>query len=442
MATLEDLKVGAAIRGILPDQSVTISSIQWYGGTALELTYKDATGRLGSTILYRSSEPELEVVHAGRPWSFDADGARLRLVSEAQRIRLAHLFDPLLAVHTSDIEPLPHQLTAVYGEMLTRQPLRFLLADDPGAGKTISQRMLFVELDEAGTQRHANYAPYLDYRPLCADEPAVEDFLALPQFAWIGVDLERRAQEYAIVHIVPEHLDEVKTRQLAYVAKARTAVRERLFKEISHWDHRAQELRLQEFAGKTNARLNSQEASRRAEEMTARLERRMQQLKLEEQISALPPVVLGASLVVPLGLVQRMTGKPVAANHPIETQLSAAAARAAVMAVERRLGFSPTDVETQKLGYDVLSGDAKGAQRFIEVKGRVAGADTITVTKNEILTSFNEPEKFILAMVEFLPGGGQRVRYLRQPFHTKPDFDAASVNYDFDALLARAGEPN
>src|SRR3989454_11012952 len=70
----------------------------------------------------------------------------LRLVPEAQRIRLAYLFDPLLAIHTSLVEPLPHQITGVYGEMLTRQPLRFLLADDPGAGKTIMAGLLIKEL--------------------------------------------------------------------------------------------------------------------------------------------------------------------------------------------------------------------------------------------------------------------------------------------------------
>ena len=69
-----------------------------------------------------------------------------RLVSEAQRIRLAHLFDPVLAVHTSVVDPLPHQITAVYEAMLPRQPLRFLLADDPGAGKTIMAGLLIKEL--------------------------------------------------------------------------------------------------------------------------------------------------------------------------------------------------------------------------------------------------------------------------------------------------------
>jgi hypothetical protein len=92
---------------------------------AIELTYKDSAGRLGNELIYRDREPMLSIAVAGRPWSFDADGHLLRLVSEAQRIRLAHLFDPYLAIHTSDVDPLPHQITAVYGEMLKRQPLRF-----------------------------------------------------------------------------------------------------------------------------------------------------------------------------------------------------------------------------------------------------------------------------------------------------------------------------
>lgn len=70
----------------------------------------------------------------------------MKVISEAVRIRLAYLFDPNIAVHTSLIEPLPHQITAVYGDMLKKQPLRFLLADDPGAGKTIMAGLLIKEL--------------------------------------------------------------------------------------------------------------------------------------------------------------------------------------------------------------------------------------------------------------------------------------------------------
>ena len=150
MSKLEELRPNAALRGILPDALVTVVGVQWFGSEAVELTYKTATGKVANELLYRHDEERIEVVEQGRPWSFDGDGALFRLVSEAQRIRLAHLFDPVLAVHTSDVMPLPHQITAVYEAMLPRQPLRFLLADDPGAGKTIMAGPADEGADRAG----------------------------------------------------------------------------------------------------------------------------------------------------------------------------------------------------------------------------------------------------------------------------------------------------
>ncbi len=153
MIQLEDLQPNAAVRGILPGSLVTVVSVRWFGSEALELTYKTPAGKVANELVYRADESRLEVVEQGRPWSFDGDGGLFRLVSEAHRIRLAHLFDPLLAVHTSLVEPLPHQITAVYEAMLPRQPLRFLLADDPGAGKTIMAGLLIKELIARGDLR-------------------------------------------------------------------------------------------------------------------------------------------------------------------------------------------------------------------------------------------------------------------------------------------------
>src|SRR5688500_545919 len=147
---LEDLQPNAAVRGILPDALITVVTVQWFGSEALELTYKTPAGRVAEEWLRRHDEPRVEVAQEGRPWSFDGEGSLFRLVSEAQRIRLAHLFDPVLAVHTSVVDPLPHQITAVYESMLPRQPLRFLLADDPGAGKTIMAGLLIKELIARG----------------------------------------------------------------------------------------------------------------------------------------------------------------------------------------------------------------------------------------------------------------------------------------------------
>jgi len=763
MIKLEQLQPGAAVRGIVPDALVVVVSVQWFGSEALELTYKTPPGKVANELLYRHDEPRLDLVEQGRPWGFDGDGSLFRLVSEAQRIRLAHLFDPVLAVHTSVVNPLPHQITAVYESMLPRQPLRFLLADDPGAGKTImagllikeaqkmsatvfggeikytkryrlgqllstltrhfllmtatphngkeadfqlfmalldgdrfegrfrdgvhvtdasdlmrrmvkeslarkalgghvfdvlgklqfagrslrdllieairygdqpdvrarlttvldhaldrghlrdlleeralahdamdvsrvcriredmeraearrlqphyiesffheafqrlggsakqreprryevthvpapvrnrdrligigepvlpryeriafekslvaphgqplaafvcpghplldsvidltlerhrdllkrgavlvderdagtwprvlfyiehtiqdasltrsgerrvvSRRMLYVELDAGGTTRHVHYAPYLDYRPLAKGEPGVDAILDRPECAWIDREIEKKAQGYAVAQVVPEHLKEVRDSKLKLIAKTEAAVKDRLTKEITYWDHRAEQLKLQEKAGRPNAKLNSGEARKRADNLQGRLQKRLEELKLEAQISPLPPVVLGGLLVVPLGLIAAMTGRSTASpSAPVDTQASAARARAVVMAIERNLGFEPADHEFEKLGYDVESRvPGTGKLRFIEVKGRITGATTITVTRNEILYSLNKPDDFILAIVEFREGDSHRVHYIRQPFQREPDFGVTSVNYGFAELLARAAEPS
>ena len=312
-----------------------------------------------------------------------------------------------------------------------------------GDRRIVSKRMLYVELDADGVTRHVHYAPYLDYRPLAEDNPGAESILDRPECAWIDRGLEKKAEGYAVANVVPGHLTEVRTSRLALFAKTEAAVKDRLTKEINYWDHRAEELKLQEQAGKTGARLNSGEARKRADMLQARLRNRLEELKLEAQISPLPPVVLGGLLVVPKGLINTMGGRESAdPRTAVNTQESAARARNIIMETERNLGFDPTDREFEKLGYDIESRvPDTGKLRFIEVKGRVSGASTITVTRNEILYSLNKPKDFILGIVEFHDDGGHHVRYVRQPFQREPDFGVTSVNYDFTELLARAEPP-
>lgn len=311
-----------------------------------------------------------------------------------------------------------------------------------GERRIVSKRMLYVEQDASGTVRHVQYAPYLDYRPLASDEPAVETILNRPESQWIDRELEQKTLGYAIANVVPEHLAEVRGRKLELIAKTEAAVKERLTKEITYWDHRAEELKLQEQAGKPNAKLNSGEARKRADLLQGRLQKRLEELKLEAQLSPLPPVVLGGLLVVPIGLIKAMAGQTATFTTPVDTQISAARARAIVMDIERSLGYEPTDREFEKLGYDIESRvPGTGKLRFIEVKGRVSGAPTITVTRNEILYSLNKPDDFILAIVEFTGEDTHQPHYLRQPFQREPDFGVTSVNYDFAELLQRSSAP-
>jgi len=135
---------------VIARDPVTVVDVRWHGNEAVELTFRQRDGVLGQRLLYRDDEPRLAIVVHGRAWSFDGDGVLFRLVSEAKRLELAHLFDPFLALSIATIEPLPHQVTAVYEDMLPRQPLRYLLADDPGAGKTIMTGLLIRELQVRG----------------------------------------------------------------------------------------------------------------------------------------------------------------------------------------------------------------------------------------------------------------------------------------------------
>jgi SNF2 family DNA or RNA helicase len=316
-----------------------------------------------------------------------------------------------------------------------------------GDRRVVSKRLLFVEIGRDGIPRHINYAPYLDYRPLEEREPGVGAILARPESTWITRDLEANAQAYAIAQVVPAHLSEVRDRKIALLAKTEAAVKERLTKEINYWDFRAEQLKEQERAGKANARLNSGEARKRADDLQARLQKRLEEIKRERQLAPLPPVVLGGVLVVPLGLIRAICGIPhMPANTVIDTQASAARARRIIMEVERGLGFEPVDREFEKLGYDIESAiPGTGKLRFIEVKGRVASAETITVTKNEILYSLNKPEAFILAIVNFGHDGSHSVRYLRRPFHGKgitTEFSGATVNFPLAELIAEGALPS
>ena len=142
---LENIAAGTLVTGLDADGPADVIAVRWIGRDALDVAYR-VSGATRAQLLMRSDEVRLSTATLPKQVAFDGDGAIFRLAAEASRIRLAHLFDPYLAVHASRIEALPHQITAVYGEMMPRQPLRFLLADDPGAGKTIMAGLLIKEL--------------------------------------------------------------------------------------------------------------------------------------------------------------------------------------------------------------------------------------------------------------------------------------------------------
>ncbi len=311
--------------------------------------------------------------------------------------------------------------------------------DRSGVRRIVSRQMQFVEISEKSASRTAGYAPYLDYRPLTDDErKAVSTGLQ----SWGNIDFESQAVGYAIQTIVPKHLEEVRSRKEELISKTLAAVKDRLTKEINYWDHRAEELKAQELAGRT-PKLNSGKARERANELEARLKKRLEELKQERQLAPLPPVAIGGSLIIPAGVLARLQGQPPdkVADQARETARVEKLAMDAVMTAERALGFEPRDVGSENRGYDIESRiPGTGKLRFIEVKGRIEGASTVCVTKNEILTALNKPEDFILAIVA-VDGDSAIPRYVRQPFQREPDFAVTSVNYALRELADRAQAP-
>jgi Superfamily II DNA/RNA helicases, SNF2 family len=309
-----------------------------------------------------------------------------------------------------------------------------------GAARTISECLQFVFIDEGGRVREGGPAPHLDLRPATAEERGlVESRLREP---WLSRDLEARAMAFAVEHLVPQHLAEVRARRLKLVEKTEAEVKARLAREISWWDNRAHELALEERAGKTRT-LNAEIARRRAEELSTRMQRRLASLAREREVAALAPHLEGAAVVVPAGLLRRLAAPAAAATgFAEETTAVERAAMDAVMAAERALGREPRDVSDVKCGYDIESRDPRsGALVFIEVKGRRADADSVIVTKNEIMTALNKPDAFVLAIVRVQDGYAHEPRYVREPFQREPDFAATSVTYRLAELLARAQAP-
>ncbi len=310
-----------------------------------------------------------------------------------------------------------------------------------GRQQVVSRRLQFVEIDATGRTRDAGPAPHLDYRPLRHGErPPIAEALDAP---WLLADPHEKAIGHAIASIVPRHVEEVRARRLPEIDKVEREVATRLKKEMNHWDHRAEVLKVRERAGR-HTRLSAGQAAARANDLADRLRRRLDELAKERDLSALPPQVRGGAIVVPAGLLTGATPRAGAGRQatPEGRATVERLAMAAVMAAERALGHAPRDVSAERIGYDIESRESgTGRLRFIEVKGRAEGADTVTVTRNEILTALNKPDAFILAIVEVANGIAGEPRYVRRPFVREPDFGATSVTYNLAELLGRSEKP-
>jgi len=310
---------------------------------------------------------------------------------------------------------------------------------DTGGRRTISREVHFVELNEQGEIIQAGYAPYLNYRP-ATEEEINEVLIKAYAMPWLKENMEDKIKSFAITTVAKDHLERVKKNRLYLVEKTKTAVQERLTNEIRYWDHRARDLRMQEESGRPNAKLNSNEARKRADELQTRMQKRMQELDEESKISSKPPVVIGGVLVIPANMLsaqEREDYKSQGFASPEEKAAVEKAGMDAVFAVEKELNNTAKDRSKEKIGYDIESLCSKtGYLRFIEVKGRKKDATTVTITKNEIIYGLNLPEQFILALA-FVDGKRVDVHYIQKAFHFEPDFGVTSINFNVKDLLTK-----
>jgi SNF2 family DNA or RNA helicase len=312
-----------------------------------------------------------------------------------------------------------------------------------GEPRVVSQRLQFIHLKEDGSARDGGPAPYLDCRAIKPNERAlVADAIAAP---WLAGSVEQHALGYAIASLVPAHLAEVKQRRLGEIEKVEREVRARLNREINYWDARAARLREEERAGK-DQRVNAANAEATAQRLVERLHRRQTELDRERQITALPPVLKGAALILPAGLLRACATSadvpPAKPNGMAEDADNRALveklAMDAVMAAERALGNDPRDVSAENRGYDIESRDPRsGHLRFIEVKGRHANGREVIVTRNELLASLNAPDAFILALVRVEAGFAHAPIYVREFFRREIGFAETAVVFNFAELSSR-----
>jgi superfamily II DNA or RNA helicase len=303
-----------------------------------------------------------------------------------------------------------------------------------------SRRMGFVELNEAGVARDAGIAPYLSYRAPTADEAGVvAKALATP---WLKQDLSQLAVTWATQHLVGEHLAEVQAAREKMATKTLEAVHARLTREITFWSKKRNDFDREMKAGK-QPKMQPENAKKRVEDLKVRLASRTAELEATKQVASNPPVVAGCALVLPQGFIDGVRHtKSTPADDPEVRRAVEMIAMKAVMEAEAKLGNTVKDVSAEKCGWDVWSVTPENVDRFIEVKGRIASADTVTVTTNEVLMGLNKGDRFILAVVLVNGDVVDGPHYIRSPFTTEPDVGAASVNYTLKSLKARAKPPH
>jgi SNF2 family DNA or RNA helicase len=311
-----------------------------------------------------------------------------------------------------------------------------------GQRQVVSRRFQYVEIDRNGQVLDPGTEPYIGYAPLDDEQRAL--VATALDTDWIDRSAEAAARDWAIEHLAAKHFDEISVVTEARVTKVRTAVRERLAAEIRFWDERAEELKAQELAGK-KPKISSGRARARADELEARMARRRLELDLEANLHNSPPTIVGAALIIPQGLIDKLHGTPPDPGDVADKMETDRRAVEAVVAAEKTLGRIPEVQHHSNPGFDIESVDPKtGLHYFIEVKGHLPQTLEISVSASQVQKAKSNPERWRLAVasVPTDPAAQPTVKYLIEPFSDVTlHFAQTKVPLNVANLLNVAGDP-
>ena len=312
-----------------------------------------------------------------------------------------------------------------------------------GTGLVVSKRFAFVTLTPDGEVATAGPAPYLDALPLPGENRAAASSV-LGQ-SWLAGGVDALASSWAVSSEQPEHLKQVQERIVPAIAKIRSAVRQRLLQQINYLDSEAARLRDERASTCRNQPSKLRQSPDRLEslarELQARLGVRTALLDEEARLYARPPAVVGAAIIIPAGFLSALK-VPAAARDTAGVERRAVDA---ALAAEHALGRTPLEMSHNNPGFDIRSTTSDGQTIFVEVKGRIEGAEDFFVTYNEVLFGKNAATGYRLVLVRVSTIGPEldELRYLENPFQDTElgSFAATGVRGDFDMMWKQGSDP-